>query len=729
MKYYLTSILCRSEGFAILIAFLLIFTSFSDAQTKMLTMEDAIVKSRTTLAPRRLQQLMWVKGTNDYTYIDTANYKEVILRGNANDKGTKEYLDLASFNAELKKLSLDTMKHFPTISWKDKDHFSFEYKKKLLNYDGKEKKLVIEGNKDLGDNAENEETEATTGVVAYTVDNNLYIYKDNSKIQITNETDKNIVNGKSVHREEFGIFKGTFWSPKGNYLAFYRMDQTMVDDYPVIDWSKKPAKANIIKYPMAGGTSHQVTVGVYSIKSKSKIFLKTGEPAEQYLTNVAWSPDEQHVYIAVLNRDQNHLKFNSYNATTGDFEKTLFEETNDKYVQPLHPMLFVPNHPDLFVWESCKDGYNHLYLYDVNGKLVRQLTKGNWEVTNVSGFDAKGEYIFYSSTEDSPVNRQFYKVNLKDGSKTQLTFLNGVHTEIFNENGDYFLDNFSSIEVPRAISLINNKGAVLQSLLIAEFPLKGFLLGKEKIFHITNDHGDTLYCRMFLPVNFDSTKKYPVIDYLYGGPGVQLITNTYPTGNDLWYQYMAEHGFIIFTLDNRGSANRGKAFEQATFRKLGTEEMHDQLRGVEYLKSLHYVDANRMGIHGWSFGGFMTVSMMTRHPGIFKCAVAGGPVIDWSYYEVMYTERYMDTPQDNKQGYDESNLLHYIANLKGKMLLIHGTADDVVVWQHSLMYLKAAVDNGVQVDYFTYPGHQHNVLGKDRVHLMNKITDYFMQNL
>ncbi len=708
---------------------LLLITNISIAQHKLLTMEDAIINSKTTLAPKRLQQLMWVKGTNDYFYIDTTNSKEIIRRGAADNKATNEYLNLISLNTELKKLNLDTMKHFPVISWKDKDHFSFEYKKKSLLYDGKEKKLIIHHSITLTDAAENKDTEPVTGNIAYTMDNNLYLLSGTEKVQITNESDKNIVSGKSVHREEFGIYKGTFWSPKGNALAFYRMDQTMVDDYPIIDWSVKPAKATIIKYPMAGGISHQVKVGVYNLTKKTKVFLQTGEPAEQYLTNVAWSPDEKHIYIAVLNRDQNHLKFNAYNAVTGDLEKTLFEETDDKYVQPLHPMIFVPNHADLFVWQSRKDGYNHLYLYDLNGKLIRQLTKGNWEVTNVSGFDAKGDFLYYSSTEDSPVNRQFYGVNLNNANTTQLTHGEGTHTEIFNDNGDYFIDNFSSLDVPRTINIINDRGIVSQTLLNAENPLNDYQLGSVKIFTIVNDTGDKLFCRMYLPINFDPTKKYPVIDYMYGGPNVELINNTFPTGNDLWYQYMAEHGFIIFTLDNRGSANRGKSFEQATFRNLGSMEMLDQLNGVEYLKSLPYVDKNRIGVYGWSYGGFMTISMMTRHPNIFKCAVAGGPVIDWGYYEIMYTERYMDKPQDNKEGYDNNNLLNYVDKLKGKMLLIHGTADNVVIWQHSLMYLKASVDKGVQVDYFTYPGHEHNVLGKDRVHLMNKVTDYFLQNL
>jgi dipeptidyl-peptidase-4 len=239
------------------------------------------------------------------------------------------------------------------------------------------------------------------------------------------------------------------------------------------------------------------------------------------------------------------------------------------------------------------------------------------------------------------------------------------------------------------------------------------------------DGTTTLYGKLILPPNFDSTKKYPTIVYLYNGPNVQLLHNSFPESGNLWYEYMAQHGYIVFTMDGRGSWNRGIAFEQATHRKLGEVEMEDQVKGVEYLKNLKYVDAGRMGIHGWSFGGFMTTSLMLKHPGIFKCAVAGGPVMDWGMYEVMYTERYMSTPKDNPDGYKKSCLLDKVKNLQGKLLLIHGTNDDVVVWQHSIDFIKKSVDEGVQVDYFVYPGHEHNVRGKDRVHLMQKITDYF----
>ncbi len=707
------------------------FIQISFAQTKQLTMEDAIIKQKTSLAPAKLKQLMWVKGTNTYSYIDTKDSTDVLILGNA-ESDKKPLITIATLtelNAELGRLKFKSLKTFPQIQWKNLNQFTFETEKSLFVFDLKSKAISIESTRDFGENAENVDVASKTNYVAFTVKNNLFVYDGKENLIVTNEANENIVNGKSVHREEFGIVKGTFWSPKGNLLAFYRMDQTMVKDYPIIDWTSRPAKSNAIKYPMAGDTSHQVTVGIYNVNTGKTVFLKTGEPKEQYLTNIAWSPDEQTIYIAVLNRDQNWLKLNSYNVVTGLPEKTLFEEKDDKYVQPLHPIVFVPNHPDQFIWQSVRDGYNHLYLYDVTGKLIKQLTKGNWVVTDFAGFDEKGLNVFYTSTAESPISRDFYCLDLKKGISKKITSGDGTHSPLLNDKGTYIIDNFQSTTVPREICIYNNKGKKVQTIKQSENPLKDFKLGQMSLFKLKNENGDDLYCRMFKPVGFDSTKKYPTIVYLYGGPNVQLVKNTWNGGGDLWFQYMAEHGFIVFTMDSRGSDNRGKAFEQATFQHLGTVEMLDQLVGIKFLKNLKYVDASRMGLMGWSFGGFMTTSIMTRYPDLFKAAVAGGPVIDWTYYEIMYTERYMDTPQTNLKGYEESKLLNYVDNLKGKLMLIHGTDDNVVVWQHSLMFLKACVDKGKQVDYFVYPGHEHNVLGKDRAHLFNKITDYFIQNL
>lgn len=709
--------------------FLTTLIQVSIAQTKMLTMEEAVVKQRTTMAPARLKQLMWVTNSNSYSYTDTKDGVEILILGNAGNNDVKELISLKQLNEMLTASIQKTVKTFPSIKWKNAKEFSFETDKKLLHYNVESKKITISASRDFAEGSTNMDVAEKTNYVAYTIKNNLMIFDGTNNLIVTNDADENIVNGKSVHREEFGITKGTFWSPSGNLLAYYRMDQTMVTNYPIIDWTTRPATNNNIKYPMAGDKSHEVTVAVYNVASGKTVFIKTGEPKEQYLTNIAWSPDEEHIYIAVLNREQNILWLNSYSAVTGLFEKTLFEEKNEKYVHPMHSMMFVTKNPNQFIWQSERDGYNHLYLYDVTGKLIKQLTKGNWIVTDLAGFDAKGTKVFYSSTTESGITRNFYSVDLKKGTTAKLTRNDGTHSIMMNTSGTYFLDSYQSTETPRMIYLKSTDGRSSKTIFDAPNPLKDYKLGNLTLFKLKSENGEDLYCRLFKPVDFDSTKKYPTIVYLYNGPGVQLINNTWNGGGDLWFQYMAEHGFVVFTLDGRGSSNRGLAFEQASFRHLGTVEMKDQLVGIDYLRSQKYVDASRMGLFGWSYGGFMTTSIMFRYPDIFKAAVAGGPVIDWTYYEVMYTERYMDTPQENPDGYKESRTINYIDNLKGKLMLIHGAQDNVVVWQHSIQFIKECIDKKKQVDYFVYPGHEHNVLGKDREHLYQKVTDYFINNL
>ena len=570
--------------------------------------------------------------------------------------------------------------------------------------------------------------ESSAGFVAYVDNNNLYVTSGMyGNKQVTKDGSANIVYAQSVHRDEFGISKGTFWSNNGKLLAYYRMDQSMVTDYPIIDWTKYPAVNQNIKYPMAGGKSHHVTVGVYNAVINSTTWIKTGLPEDQYLTNIAWSPDDKWLYIAILNREQNHMKLNQYNANTGEFAKTLFEEKDDKYVEPLVPVLFVKNKPDQFIWQSNRDGWNHLYLYNADGTLIKQLTKGSWEVLEVKGFDVKGEDLFYTSTEESPITKNLYQLSLKTGQTKRITGTTGVHTAQVSTDGSTIIDVFSTADNPRTIQVTEIKTPRSKQLLQAANPIADYAMGKLSIFTIKNNTGTDLYCRMFTPVNFDSTKKYPVIVYWYGGPHAQLILNAWNGGaGDYWFQYMAERGFVVFTLDTRGSDNRGKAFEQTIFRRAGEAQMEDLVSGVNYLSTLSFTDKNNMGLFGWSYGGFMTTDFVLNHPGVFKAAVAGGPVMDWKYYEIMYGERYMDTPQENPEGYDATNLIKQAGKLKDKLLLIHGLQDPVVVQQHSINFVKACVDAGVQVDYMIYPGHEHNVLGKDRAHLYQKVTDYFV---
>ena len=562
---------------------------------------------------------------------------------------------------------------------------------------------------------------------AYTKDNNLYILDSDSKeTAITSDSDKGIVNGQSVHRNEFGITKGTFWSPSGNLLAFYRMDETMVTDYPLVVISARVAELKDIKYPMAGMKSHQVTIGIFNRSTQQTVFLKTGTPKEKYLTNIAWSPDDKYIYLAELNRGQDTCKVARYDANSGKLDATLFVETHPKYVEPEHPVLFLKNDPNSFIWQSKRDGYNHLYLYDINGKVKKQLTTGTWDVTEVLGFDAAGANLYYVSTEATPLERHIYQLNLKNGKKVRLSKEEGVHSGLLSESGKYIIDRYTSQYNAGKADITDTKTAKTYNIFSAKDPYKGITLPEISLGELkANDGKTSLYYRLIKPLNFDPDKKYPTIIYVYGGPHSQLVDNSWMAQARGWDIYMAEKGYVVFTLDNRGTSNRGIDFENITHRHLGVVETEDQMTGVDYLKSLPYVDADRIGVHGWSFGGFMTLNLMLRHPETFKVGVAGGPVTDWKYYEIMYGERYMDSPKENPEGYAGSSMVDRAGDLKGRLMIIHGDEDPTVVMQHSLQFLKSAIKSGTHPDFFVYPGHGHNMIGKDRVHLHEHITRYF----
>jgi dipeptidyl-peptidase-4 len=389
-------------------------------------------------------------------------------------------------------------------------------------------------------------------------------------------------------------------------------------------------------------------------------------------------------------------------------------------------MYFLNDDGSKFIWFSQKDGFTHLYLYNARGNEIKPLTTGKITVKDIIGNDPKGLLLFYHAVSEDGMSKYIYKLDLKTGTNTIINKLEGQHMGLVSDDGQFIIDQLSSVNIPRRYLIMDNKGKEIGTLFNAINPIREYQTCDIKLGQINStDNTVKLNYRMILPTAFDSTKKYPVLVYVYGGPHAQMINNSWLGNADLWLYYMAQKGHIVFTLDNRGSMNRGIDFENATFRNLGKYEMEDQLAGVNFLKKFKYVDATRMGVYGWSFGGFMSTSLMTKTPDVFKVGVAGGPVIDWRLYEIMYTERYMDMPQDNAAGYKEADLTNYAKNLKGRLMLIHGTNDNVVLWQHTLTYLKKCVDEGVLVDYFVYPGHEHNVLGPDRLHLMKKITQYF----
>ena len=549
----------------------------------------------------------------------------------------------------------------------------------------------------------------------------------------------NVVLGESVHRNEFGINGGLFWSPKANRLAFYRMDQSMVEDYPIVNTKAREAEVRNIKYPMAGMKSHEVTVGVWDCASQKLVYLNTARDTsvherEMYLTNIAWSPDEKYVYIAKVNREQNHMWLEQYDAATGDFVKTLFEETNPRYVEPCEPMIFTPK-GDQFLWYSMRDGYKHLYLYNLDGTLVKQVTKGEYEVEGFIQFDKKGENIFIYANKDNLAGRDAYRVSLKKGMMECMTMtengLHGTHSVAVNEDGTMWIDMWSSVNVPMRADLRDWKHKnPIKTFFEAENPLKDYAMPEVKLGTIKAADGKTdLYYRLITPPNMEKGKKYPTLVYVYGGPHSQLVTDSWLGGGNLYFMFLAQQGYVVFTVDNRGTDNRGFEFESCTHRHLGEIEMADQMEGVKFLKSLPYVDENRMGVEGWSFGGFMTITMKLAHPEVFKVGCAGGPVIDWKWYEIMYGERYMDTPQENPEGYEANCLLNKAKDLEGRLLVIHGAEDNTVVWQHSLEFIERCINNYKQVDYFVYPHHEHNVLGRERLHLYQKMFDYYETHL
>ena len=564
--------------------------------------------------------------------------------------------------------------------------------------------------------------------VAYVQDHQLYIMDGEGKVaKLSEDGSREIVYGQSVHRNEFGIEKGTFWSPDGQKLAFYRMDQSMVTDYPQVDIFPREATYEPDKYPMAGMTSHQVTVGVYDLKTHQTIYLQAGDPTDRYFTNIAWSPDAKTIYMFELNRQQNDCRLVSYNAETGEKIAELFRETSDKYVEPLHPIRFLPWDDTQFIMQSQKDGYNHLYLFNIEGKELKQLTKGPWVVIEVIGFNKKSQSIIIVSNEKDLLQRNLYAVSVKTGKRTPLDQGVGcVQDARLSASGQQLCYKYSAPEIPRGIEVCNTTNGKGYELLNAADPWKEYLQPVFESGSIKAADGVTdLYYRMVKPHDFDPTKKYPTVVYVYGGPHAHNVEASWHWGSRSWETYMAQKGYVLFILDNRGSERRGLAFEQATFHQLGQIEMQDQMKGVEFLRTLPYVDMDRLGVHGWSFGGFMTISLMTNYPDVFKVGVAGGPVIDWKWYEVMYGERYMGTPQDNPEGYEKTSLIAKAQNLKGKLQIITGYNDNTVVPQHCLSFLDACIKAGTQPDFFAYPGEEHNMRGHASVHLHERITQYF----
>lgn len=747
----------------------MIATISSAQEKKTFTLNDVIPGGDNyfNLVPKSMPGLQWWgdicvrTDIENIKKIDTKSGKESILV-------TLEEVNEALKNGEMPYKLTGHIKPLRTLMaaslpWGDRNVITFtQYddrtpgQKYMIWYDFSKKKIVYLFNLQ-GEGPTNFDFCKENGYMAYTIGNDLYVAHEgdfssmvNPKVTGNQQQEKDVVYGQAVHRNEFGIMKGTFWSPKGTYLAFYRMDQSMVTDYPQVNTTARIAELVPDKYPMAGMTSHKVTVGIYNVKDGKTIYLQAGDPTDRYFTNISWGPDEKSVFVIELNRDQNHAQLVQYDAVSGQKIGVLYEEKHTRYVEPQHPLIFLPWDDSQFIYQTQRDGFNHLYLMDTKTKLKGEwktgkdsedqyceylkaipLTEGNWLVQDVLGFNTSRKEIIIASTEISPLQTNIFSLNVKNGKRTLIGMEDGTHQAKLSASGTYLIDYFTSNNVPREISILPTTGKKGTTLFTATDPLKeNYNLPEITVGTIKAADGETdLYYRLIKPVNFDPNKKYPAIIYVYGGPHAQMIHNTRFYDARGWDLYMAQQGYVMLTVDNRGSDNRGIKFENCTFRHLGTEEMKDQVQGAKFLQSLPYVDADKIGVHGWSFGGFMTTNLMLTYPDIFKVGVAGGPVIDWQFYEVMYGERYMDTPQANPEGYKESNLRLKAGNLKGRLEVIIGGMDPTCVPQHSISFLRACIDAGTHPDFFIYPEDGHNMMGRDRVHLHEHITRYFLDHL
>lgn len=690
-----------------------------------LSLPDAVLGQWGKFYPTDIPNLTWRIGQDAFTFLSEDGMS--LMQQKAEDKKEKAIalFTLTDLNTALG----ENFSALPSIEWESATDFSFVEggKSYWVSFDSKKlyKKEVVSFPQ-----GENQDYHKVSQQIAYTVKNNLYFQnKKGEQIAITSFDDPNIVSGQAIARSEFGITKGIFWSPNGKYLAFYQKDETDVANYPLLDITTTPGSLKSIKYPMAGQKSEYAKVGVYNTETGITAYLKVKGTKDQYLTNVGWDAESKTVYIAVVNREQNHVWVNKYDAETGDFIKILFEETHPKYVEPEHPVWFIPGRNKEFLWWSERDGFMHLHRYDVEGNYLGQVTQGKWVTLDILGLDADGKNILVHGTDETGLNTTIYSTPLDGGKSIRLIKEDGIHNFVLSSSKKFIIDTYSDIKTPNIIRVLDAKGKEKNLLHTAPNPYTGHKIALPELLTLKAGDGTPLNARIIKPADFDPSKKYPVIVYVYGGPHAQMVTNSWLAAASLWMYHAANKGYIVFTLDNRGSANRGFEFENAIHRQLSKVEMEDQMVGVEYLKSLPYVDANKMAVHGWSYGGFMTTSMMLKYPDVFKVGVAGGPVTDWNYYEVMYGERYMDKPEENPEGYKETQLKNFVKNLKGDLLLIHGTVDDVVVMQHNLALVKAFVDAGILMDFFPYPMHPHNVRGKDRVHLMNKVLTYIDEKL
>ena len=570
--------------------------------------------------------------------------------------------------------------------------------------------------------------------VAFVRDNNLFIKElsNGKESQITTDGKwAEIINGAPdwVYEEEFSFSKAFEWSPDGKYLAWLKFDERRVKEFQMTMYGSLYPEQYNYKYPKAGEDNSIVSLHVYDIGTAKTTEIECGKNNDQYIPRIKWTPSANVLSFIRMNRLQNHLELLFTDVTTGNVQKIIDEE--DKcFIEITDNWQYSGNN---IIWYSDRSGYYHFYLYDLNGNLINPITKGEYDVVSLDGFDEKTSTVFYTSAEVHPTERNVYAVK-KDGSgKIQLTPGKGTNKIVFAKGYRYYINTFSSSDTPPQITLYTISGKplrVLKDNAELKKKIEEYQLLKREYFSFKTSDGTVLYGWMIKPRGFDEKKKYPVFMTVYGGPGAQETANDW-SYMDLWYQHIANNGYMIVCVDGRGTGYRGNDFRKATYGQLGKYEAIDQYETVQYLKSLAFVDFTRIGIYGWSFGGYLSSLCLFQFPETFKMAIAVAPVTNWRYYDSIYTERYNGLPKDNADGYDKNSPTNYVKKLKGKYLLIHGTADDNVHFQNSMELVTKLVDANKQFDTFFYPNSNHGIYtGRNtRYNLFAKMTQYIFDNL
>jgi len=577
--------------------------------------------------------------------------------------------------------------------------------------------------------------------VGFVRGNNIFI-KDlasGKETQVTGDGSyNNIINGATdwVHEEEFAFSTAYFWSPDSKKIAYYKFDESKVKEFSFNEFNKQlyPTEYKF-KYPKAGEDNSIVTVHVYDLLSASDKLIDIGTETNQYIPRVKWTKDPSILSIVRMNRYQNKLDLLFNNVAKGE-SKLVYTESCDTYID-IHEsqgdyVYFSADKLNFYIMQE-RDGYNHIYKYDMTGKLVNQVTKGNWDVVNFQGIDEKTKTIFYTASETTATEKDIYSIKTDGTGKKKVSTEKGTHVPEFSKGMKYYINTFSTANKPSFISIYNAKGKQIRILENNEKLVKkmaAFDISNKELFMFKTSEGIELNAWMIKPSNFDATKKYPVFLTFYGGPGSNKVNNSFDGRDFFWHQLLAEKGYIVMCVDNRGTMYRGKAFKHSTYKQLGKLEVADQIETAKYLGQLPYVDKTRIGTFGWSYGGYLSSLCITKGADYFKMAIAVAPVTNWRYYDNIYTERFMSLPQENASGYDDNSPINHVSKLKGKYLLIHGSADDNVHYQNTMEMVNALVNANKQFDLFIYPDKNHGIYGGNtRLHLYNKMTDFILNNL